>query len=82
MAYEIKPGQGTIFKNSRKEKDTHPEYTGRIKTPDGEEWDLSLWVKKGNKGSFFSVSVKEPYVKPDSYDKAAREFDEEFGIPF
>jgi len=64
MAYELKPGQGTIFKNDKK-SDNHPDYRGTIKTPDGKDLDLSLWVKEGQKGKYFSVSVKEPYQKPD-----------------
>ena len=32
MAYELKPGQGTIFKNSKKEKKNQPEYKGEIIT--------------------------------------------------
>lgn len=61
MAYELKAGQGTIFKNNKKEKEIHPDYRGTIKTPDGNEYSVSLWVKKGEKQSYFSVSVQEPY---------------------
>lgn len=61
MAYEIKNGQGNIFKN-KKESDNHPDYKGRIKTPEGKEYDIALWVKEGQKGKFFSVKTQEPYV--------------------
>lgn len=64
MAYELKNGQGTIFKNTRKEKETQPEYRGEIKTPNGELFEISLWVKDGQKGKYFSAAVKEPYNKP------------------
>jgi hypothetical protein len=30
MAYEHKENKGSIFKNDRKEKDTHPDYTGQL----------------------------------------------------
>lgn len=63
--YETKPGQGAIFKNKNKNQDTHPDYNGMIKDPTGKEWALSLWVKESQSGTkYFSVSVKEPYVKP------------------
>lgn len=62
--YETKPGNGAIFKNAKKEKETHPDYNGKIVDPNGKEWDLSLWVKKSAAGnSYFSVSVKEPWKK-------------------
>jgi hypothetical protein len=32
---------------------------------DGVEKEISLWVKEGAKGKFFSVQISEPYVKPD-----------------
>jgi uncharacterized protein (DUF736 family) len=63
MAYELKNGSGTIFKNDKKGNEKAPEYRGEIKTPSGETFEISLWVKDGQKGKFFSVSVKEPYKK-------------------
>lgn len=65
--YEQKNGQGSIFKNEKKEKDTQPDYIGKITTPTGEKWDVSLWLKKPEgKKPYFSVAIKEPYVKPES----------------
>lgn len=62
--YETKKGNGAIFKNNKKDKETHPDYNGKIVDPNGKEWDLSLWVKKSAAGnSYFSVSVKEPWKK-------------------
>ena len=57
MAYEQKLGRGSIFKNSRKETDKHPDYTGTYKHHDGTEFNVALWVKKGAKGSFFSMAT-------------------------
>ena len=62
--FETKPGNGAIFKNDKKQKETHPDYNGKILDPNGKEWELSLWVKKSAAGnSYFSVAVKEPYKK-------------------
>jgi len=30
MAYEMKEGSGSLFKNSRKTSDSHPDFTGSI----------------------------------------------------
>lgn len=67
MAYEQKPGTGSIFRNERKEKESHPDYRGTILTPDGRSYDLSLWVKTSQKGKkYFSVSCQEPYQKDEA----------------
>ena len=49
--------RGALFKNTRREKDSHPEYNGTINV-DGVDYWLSAWVKDGQKGKFFSLSVK------------------------
>lgn len=59
MAFELKPGQGSLFKNDRKEKETHPDYKGSININGVEHW-LSGWIKRGAKGAFLSLSVGEP----------------------
>jgi uncharacterized protein (DUF736 family) len=57
--------RGAIFKNDYKQKDTHPDYKGKINV-DGVEKEISLWVKTSTVGkSFFSASISEPYVKPE-----------------
>lgn len=64
MAFELKNGTGFIFKNKNKTANIHPEYKGDIKTPNGELLTISLWVKDGDNGKFFSASIQEPY-KPE-----------------
>lgn len=46
---------GILFKNNRKEKDSHPDYTGTA-TIDGTEYWMSAWLKDGQKGRFMSFA--------------------------
>lgn len=57
MAYEKKDMSGSLFKNDRKEKDSHPDYQGDI-IIDGKHYWLSGWIKEGQKGKFFSLAAK------------------------
>lgn len=49
--------RGVLFKNDRKEQDNHPDYKGQINI-DGVEYWLSSWIKRSDKGTFMSLSVK------------------------
>lgn len=63
MSYD-NTNKGILGRNDRREKDTHPEYTGSINV-DGKDYWLSAWVKDRNDGSgkFFSLSVKPKEAK-------------------
>jgi uncharacterized protein (DUF736 family) len=64
MAYEMKEGSGSLFKNLKKATENHPDYNGSIMVNGKEHW-LSAWVKESPKaGKFFSVSIgKEKEAK-------------------
>ena len=57
MAYEQKDNSGTLFKNDRREKDSHPHAIGTALI-DGVEYWISAWTKDGQKGRFQSLSFK------------------------
>ncbi len=56
MAFEQRNLQGSLFKNKRRTKPSHPEYTGQAKLDDVEYW-VSAWVKEKQDGEkFFSIA--------------------------
>jgi hypothetical protein len=60
MAYELRDGTGTIFKNKFKEEgDNKPDYKGEVMWR-GEKIEIAHWVKQGQNGKFFSVKLQEP----------------------
>lgn len=68
MAYD-NTNSGLLAKNTRREKDTHPAYTGSINI-EGRDYWISAWVKEGREGTklegqkYFSLSVKPKDEQP------------------
>ena len=67
---------GALFKNEKKEKDTHPDYTGSI-TVEGADYWLCAWITDGALGNYLSLSVKKKDNEPKS-----RNNDLDSDIPF
>lgn len=58
MAYEQRDNSGSLFKNDRKEKETHPDYKGSCMVGGVEMW-MSAWLKtSGNGTKFMSFSFQ------------------------
>lgn len=57
MAYQQKENSGSLFKNEKREKDTHPHMTGTALI-DGKEYWVSAWTKEGTKGRWQSLAFK------------------------
>ncbi len=79
MAYELKPGQGTFFKNDKGDNAARPDYRGEVNVA-GMMYKISGWIKEGKSGlKYMSLSVEEPQEKAaEPAKKAAVEDD----IPF
>lgn len=58
MTYEQKDNSGSLFKNDRKEQDTHADYRGTIKV-DGVEYWLDAWLNESSNGTkYMGLRVK------------------------
>jgi hypothetical protein len=49
--------RGRLFKNDRKQQESHSDYNGTINV-DGKEYFLDAWVREGKNGKYFSMKVK------------------------
>jgi hypothetical protein len=79
--------KGSLFKNDKKEQETHADYNGSINIEGVEYW-LNAWVKESKKDGkkFFSLSVKE---KGDGGNKssfkakpAQKKIEDDLDVPF
>lgn len=68
--------RGILSRNTNRKSDSHPEFSGTINV-DGTDYWLSAWVKEGNKGKFFSLSVKQKELRTES-----AQFQDDREIPF
>ena len=74
---------GVLFKNEKREKESHPHYKGNIRV-DGQDFWLSAWIKEGKNGKFMGLAVspkEEQSTQPQSKSKAKIE-DMDSDIPF
>jgi len=80
MAFELKEGQGSLFKNDKDGVDTRPDYTGTMKV-NGQVMRLAAWVKTSNDGTkkFLSLNLSEQRQKQEQHpieaDNAADDTD-------
>lgn len=86
--------RGAIWKNPKKEQDTHPDFTGSLNV-DGVEYWVSAWKRKegaSEKSPALSFSVKPKEAKADHQNEkpmsqrpnqsAVRRRDDDDFIPF
>lgn len=63
--------RGVLFRNDKASTDKHPTHTGSINIEGVDYW-LSAWVKEGQKGKFFSLSVQPKEKQAPKQDKAGQ----------
>lgn len=96
MAYEQKPNTGSLFKNDRKEADTHPDYKGSALIDGlGDCW-LDAWINTAKDGSrYMSLKIKPKearqggnpgsnatYGSGNRQPEPASQFDDDSDVPF
>ena len=60
MAYELRDGQGTLFRVTEKKLDTSPDFEGRLHLK-GEMWRIAGWTKTSGSGKkWLSLNVSPP----------------------
>jgi hypothetical protein len=78
--YEQKDGTGALFKNEKKSKPEHADYTGNIKVEGIDFW-LNAWIKTASSGrKYMSLYAmpKEPPGRPVSNKSGA--LNDEIGL--
>jgi hypothetical protein len=71
MAYETKDNSGSLFRNDKREKDSHPHATGTA-IIDGVAYWVSAWTKEGKNGKFQSLSFKRKEERAQEIRQEAR----------
>jgi len=66
---------GILFKNDRKEKDTHPDYQGSARIAGRDYW-MSAWIKTGQSGKFMTFAFK-PKTDQQGKPQAGKQGEEE-----
>lgn len=81
MGYD-NTNRGALFKNDRKESDSHPDLSGNINI-DGKEYWLSGWTKRTETGAFkvLSLSVKPKEQRQQSGARAQQAKKQAFDPP-
>jgi hypothetical protein len=61
MAYELMPGQGTVFKNKNVTEEWHPPYKGEVMLPDGSLHWIDIKPGKTKAGEWwFAIKIGGP----------------------
>jgi hypothetical protein len=86
MSYQQRELSGSLFKNQKKEKETHPDATGTALI-DGVEYYVSAWTKTGAKGRWQSLAFKRKDKQETRQQPASRQGkpaaqDDDGDIPF
>lgn len=81
MAYEIRDNSGSLFKNNKREKETHPNARGECMV-DGVLYEVSAWTKYDkNENPWQSLAFKRKEEKSEVAPKGKKQ-DFSDDVPF
>jgi hypothetical protein len=81
MPYDNR-NSGVLFKNDRKEKDTHPDYTGKLDVG-GVAYQIAAWIRTGKSGKNEGKKFMSLQIKPDDGSgRGEKKEPQDDGIPF
>ena len=81
MAYEMKDNSGSLWKNLKKEKESHADYTGNVMINGTEYW-LKGWVNETNDGrKYFGLTFTAKDAPKEQRTAPAKVHDDD-EIPF
>ena len=66
---------GVMFKNDKREKESHPHYKGNIRV-NGQEFWLSAWIKEGKNGKFLGLAVSPRDAQPPASKPVPKNLDD------
>jgi hypothetical protein len=82
MAYEMKPDTGSLFKNDRREKDTHANARGSALIGGVEYW-VDAWTNETQSGDKYqSLKFKRKDAPAQAYGQQAAPADDDSDVPF
>ena len=81
MAYELRVGQGQLFRARSKKTDRSPDMTGKLMLPNGVLVYVSGWKKQTAAGEeWISLQLGNPVDQQQAHQSAVKDSDEQ--IPF
>ena len=83
---EVKPNSGMLMKNTRKQQESHPDYTGTWVNADGVECYLDGWMNTSKAGNKYiklrmgKPKADQPAAKPKAQPSNLGDMDDD--VPF
>ncbi len=81
MAFELKDGQGTLFRNDKDGNEKRPDYRGEANIA-GTIYRVSGWIKEGKNGKWMSLKIEPPREQEPMRTQTGKPIDVNEDIPF
>lgn len=82
MAFVLKDGQGTLFKNDKKGNDAAPDYRGELMIGE-QQYKIAGWLKEGKAGvKWMSLKAEIPEQRQQERTPARSKVDIDSDVPW